>query len=205
MTSLEHTDTPAIEKQEPTREGLKEVIADLPLVRDPNLIRNDSCNRCERKNNIRRNYDLPQRDPMFDDEERVTLVCAYDNEPDQTRGWVIRAAHHADHPTKNKDDVAVPGHAIAEVTATLERTDWTYPPIEFPDGSESEGNYVEDISVVRDVKIEWFSPVDEGQEREPAHETDDNGMARPKATDPIPDWPDEENEWRKEIIQKLGE
>lgn len=42
--------------------------------------------------------------------------------------------------------------------------------------------------------------MDEGQEREP----DENGMVQPEPTDPIPDWPDEENEWRKEIIQELG-
>jgi len=204
-TTLEHSDTPAIDTQEPTRDGLKEVITDLPLVRDPNLIRDEYCNRCDRKNRIRLTYDLPQRDPTFDDGERVTLICGYNADPDQTRGWVIRAAHHVDHPTKDKDDVARPGQALAKVTATLDQTGWTYTQPALTEGEEPEEYHVEDRSVVRDVEIEWFSPVDEGQEREPAHEPDENGVARPKPTDPIPDWPDEENEWRKEIIQELGE
>jgi len=204
-TTLEHSDTPAIETQEPTRDGLKDVITDLPLVRDPNLIRDEYCNRCDRKNRIRRRYDLPQRDPTFDDGECVTLICGYNADPDQTRGWVIRTAHHVDHPMKNKNGVARPGQALAKVTATLNRTGWTYTQPALTEGEEPEEYHVEDRSVVRDVEIEWFSPVDEGQEREPAHETDENGVARPKPTDPLPDWPDEENEWRKEIIQELGE
>jgi hypothetical protein len=202
-TTLEHTDTPAIDTQEPTPDGLKEVIAGLPLVRIPNPITDEYCNRCDRKNHIRGRYDLPQRDGTFDDGERVTLLCGYNADPDQTNGWEVRAAHHTDHPTKDKDDVATPGQAVAEVTARLDRDGWTYtqPPI----GDRGpEENHVEDRSVVRDVKIVWFSPVDEGQERERTVELDDEGIADPKPTDPIPDWPDEENEWRREIIRELG-
>jgi hypothetical protein len=202
--TLEHSDTPAIEDQEPTPEGLREVITGLPLVRIPNLIRDESCNRCDRKNDIRRRYDLPERDPTFDDGERATLICGYHADPEQTNGWQIRAAHHRAHPTKDKSDVATPGQALAEVTARLDRDGWTYtiPPI----GDRGpEENHVEDRSVVRDVEIVWFSPVDEGQEREPIVEPDDEGIADPKPTDPIPDWPQEENEWRREIIQELGE
>ena len=203
-TTLEPSDTPAIDTQEPTPEGLKEVITGLPLVRIPNLIRDEYCNRCDRKNDIRRRYDLPERDPTFDDGERVTLICGYNADPDQTNGWVIRAAHHTDHPTKDKDDVATPGQAVAEVTAQLDRDGWTYtqPPIDGED--EPYENHVEDRSVVRDVEIVWFSPVDEGQERERTVELDDEGIADPKPTDPLPDWPDEENEWRREIIEELA-
>jgi len=204
-TTLEHSATPAIETQEPTRDGLKEVITDLPLVRIPNIISEEYCNRCDRKNDVRRRYDLPQRDPLFDDGERVTLICGYNADPEETEGWVIRAVHHTDHPTKGKDDVARPGQAQAEVTATLDRTGWTYtfPPLG-PD-DEPEENHIEERSVVRDVEIEWFSPVDEGQEREPIREPDEHGMIELKPTDPRPDWPDEENEWRKEVMQEHGD
>lgn len=203
--TIEPSDTPPIDTQEPTSDGLKDVIADLPLVRIPNLIKDEYCNRCDRKNDIRRLHDLPRRDPSFDDGERVTLICGYDADEEHTRGWEIRAVHHADHPMKDKDDVAVPGHALAEVTARLDEEGWTYtqPPIDGED--EPYENHVEGRSVVRDVEIVWFSPVDEGQKREPTVELDDDGMADPKPTDPIPGWPDEENEWRREIIEELGE
>jgi hypothetical protein len=202
---FEHSDTPAIEDQEPTPDGLKEVITGLPLVRIPNLIRDEYCNRCDRKNDIRRRYDLPERDPTFDDGERVTLICGYNADPDQTNGWEIRAAHHTDHPTKDKDDVATPGQAVAEVTARLDRDGWTYTHAALSDGEEPEEYHVEDRSVVRDVEIVWFSPVDEGQDRERTVELDDEKIADPKPTDPLPDWPDEENEWRREIIEELGD
>lgn len=199
--TLEHSDTPAIGTQEPTPENLKEVITGLPIVRDPNMIRDENCNRCQRKNEIRRSYDLPERDPAFDDGERVTLICGYDADPEQTSGWVIRAVHHVDHPTKNKDDVAASGQALAVVTARLDRDGWTYT----PPAEELDDYHVEDRSVVRDVEIIWFSPVDEGQAPEPVVDVDDEGIAAPKPTDPIPHWPDSENEWRREIIQELGE
>lgn len=203
--TLEHTDTPAIDTQEPNPEGLKEVITGRPLVRDPNLIRDKNCNRCDRKNRIRRSNGLPRRDPTFDDGERVTLICRYDADPEQTRGWVIRAAHHTDHPTKDKDDVATPGQAVAEVTARLDRDGWTYTHPALSDGEEPEEYHVEDRSVVHAVEIVWFSPVDEGRERERTVEVDDENIADPKPTDPLPDWPDEENEWRREIIEELGD
>jgi len=203
--TLEHSDTPAIDTQEPTPEGLKEVITGLPLVRLPNLIRDEYCNRCDRKNDIRRRYDLPERDPSFADGERVTLISGYNADPDQTNGWEIRAAHHTDHPTKDKDDVATPGQAIAEVTARLDRDGWTYTQSPIDGEDEPYKNHVEDRSVVRDVEIIWFSPVGHGQERERTVELDDDGIADPKPTDPLPDWPDEENEWRREIIEELGD
>lgn len=85
--TLEHTDTPAIDTQAPTPQGLEEVITGLPLVREPNLIRDENCKRCDRKNSLRRRYDLPERDSTIDDGARVTLICAYNTDPDQTRGW----------------------------------------------------------------------------------------------------------------------
>jgi len=202
--TLDHSDTPAIDTQEPTPDGLKEVITGLPLVRIPNPITDETCKRCARKNNIRRRHDLPQRDPSFSDGERATLICGYDADPDTTSGWEIRAAYHADHPTRDKDDVATPGQAVAEVTARLDRDGWTYTYAPRADADEPQEHHVEDRSVVRDVEIIWFSAVDDGQHREPIVELDDDGIATPKPTDPIPEWPEKENEWRREIIDELG-
>jgi len=202
--TLEPSDTPPIDTQEPTPDGLKDVITDLPIVRIPNPITDEGCKRCERKNGIRRSHDLPRRDPSFGDGERVTLMCSYDADEEHTRGWEIRAVQHTDHPTKDKDDVAVPGQALAEVTARLDQDGWTYTHPAIGDQDEAYENHVEDRAVVRDVEIIWFSPADEGQEHEPTVDLDDDGMADPKPTDPIPGWPDEENEWRREIIEELG-
>jgi len=198
---LEHSPTPPIDEQEPTRDGLIDVVEDLPLVRDPNTTQEERCSRCQRKNDIRRGYELPQRDETFRDGERVRLFVAYDTDPRTTSGWQVRGVYHTDHPQLSEEKAAVPSVIQAQVTATLEQSGWTYED-PFNEGNEHTN---EDASVVRDVEIEWFSPADEGQEREPVADVDDDGVASPQATDPIPTWPDEENEWRREIIQELGD
>lgn len=201
MEILEHSPTPAIEDQEPTRDGLIAVVEDLPLVRDPNMIREERCSRCERKNDVRRRYDLPQRDATFDDGERVRMIVGYDPDPDTTSGWQVRAVFHIDHPMLPKEKAARPGAITAQVTGTLENSGWTY---EDPFG-EGDTHTNDDAAVVRDVEIEWYSPEGEGEEPEPMNEPDAEGIAAPKPTDGYPDWPQEENDWRAEIIEELGE
>jgi hypothetical protein len=198
--TAEHT-ADEIDTEEPTPDGLIESLTGRPLVRPPNLIFEEYCNRCDKKNSIRMRYDLPMRDGSFVDGARVTLICGYE---DRERVWAVRAAHHADHPTKDKADVHVPGQAVAEVSARLDQDGWTYTQPTFSD-EEPEEYHVEDRSVVRDAEIIWFSPIGDGQGGQPIVELDDDGMAAPKPTDPLPDWPDEENAWRREIIEELGD
>lgn len=200
MQTLEPSPTPAIEDQEPTRDGLIEVVEDLPLVRIPNMIRDERCSRCDRKNDVRRRYDLPLRDETFDDGERVRMVVGYDPDPDNCRGWEIRAVFHMDHPMLPKEDAAYPGTITALVQGTLENLGWTYAD---PLGEGNEHTN-EDAAVVRDVEIEWYSPEGEGEDPDPINAPDDDGIADPQPTDPYPDWPDEENEWRRELVQELG-
>lgn len=180
------------------------MIEDRPVVREPNLISEERCSRCEEKNRVRRGHDLPERNARLADGERVTLICGYDADPDQTRGWVVSAVHHADHPELDKEKAALPGQAQALVTATVDRTGWTYQMPALTQGEESDDYHVEDRSVARDVELIWFSSAGNGQEREPVVELDDDGMADPKPTDPIREWPEEENEWRREILREHG-
>lgn len=200
MDDLEHSPTPAIDTQEPTRDGLKAVLEDLPLVRIPNALRDERCSRCERKNDVRMAHGLPQRDATFDDGERVRMVVGYDPDPDNCRGWEVRAAFHMDHPQLSREEAGRPSTITALVSGTLEQTGWSYAN---PLGPEDE-YHVEDRSVVRDVEIEWFSPEGDGEEPDAVNEPDADGIAAPKPTDGYTDWPQEENEWRAEIIHELG-
>ena len=197
------TSEPASDREQiqpPTREGLVESITGLPMVMFPHLITDEFCKRCDQMNDVRLRYGLPQRDAAFSDGERVTLILGYVPDPDPD-GWTIRGAHHVDHPMRAKADVALANQAVAEVTARLDRTGWTY---EFPNlgGSESSELHVEERSVVRDVEIVWFSPVGEGkEERERITPVDENGIAHPKEADPKHDWPAETNEWHRQILE----
>lgn len=201
---LIHSPTPPIEAQRPTSDGLRDVIEGLPIIREPNPIQSEHCNRCERKNQIRRSYDLPQRDPTFSDGERVVLMCSFDPNADAYGGWNITTAFHRDHALKGVEHVG-PELACAKVTAQLEQEGWTYKHPSLEQSEKLEEYRVEDASVVRDSEIEWFSDIGEGQEREPVVELDEDGRAHPKPTDPIPDWPQEPNIWRWEIQQELGD
>lgn len=200
MQNLDHSPTPAIKEQEPTRDGLKTVLEDLPLIRIPNMLRDERCNRCERKNEVRRRHNLPQRDETFADGERVYMVVGWNPDPDECRGWEVRAVFHMDHPMLSKEEAGRPNTITALVSGTLEETGWTY---ELTLGDEDE-SYVDDRSVVRDVEIEWYSPEGHGEDPAPVNEADKNGIADPKPTDGYSDWPDEENEWRREILRELG-
>lgn len=197
----DHSQTPAIEEQEPTADGLTDVISELPLIRVPNRIDEEYCSRCAAKNNIRRRYDLPRRDGGFDDRERVRMICGWTDGED-TDGWVIRAAYHTDHPTVDKDGAASPGQALAQVTAALDRTGWTYTWPPRTPGDEPTQNHVEDRSVLRDVDVEWFSPIEHGEPREPIREPTEHGVVELRTTDPRPSWPDEENAWRQDLLKE---
>jgi hypothetical protein len=194
--------TPELSEQEPTKESLVDVIEDRPLVRLPNVVDEEWCKRCDEKNEVRRDYGLTEKDGSLLDGHRVRLICGYDPDPNEGQGWVVRAVYHLTHPMKDKEDVAIPEQAQAQVTVELDNTGWTYTQPSFEDDEEVVETHVEDRSVARDVEIEWFSPIGEGEEREPIREPDEHGMIELKPTDPRPNWPEEENEWRKELMQE---
>jgi len=195
--------TPDLDEQDPTEESLIDVLEGRPLVRLPNNVDNERCKRCEEKNRIRRDYDMPETDPALLDGHRVRLVCSYNPDPSEGEGWVVGAVHHLDHPMKDKDDVSVPGAAQAQVTVELDQTGWTYTQPALADDEDGPvETYVEDRSVARDAKIEWFSPIGDGEERPPIREPDKHGLVDLKPTDPRPNWPEEENEWREEIMRE---
>lgn len=206
MTPSErYPNSPPIETQEPTRDGLKAALEEYPLIRQPNMLRGEHCKRCEEKNDVRRRYDIPEDDPNFMDGHRVRLFVNYEPglEPEERRGWVVTAAYHLDHPMKAKDEVTAPGVVQAQVTARLDREGWTYryPLLDTEDHRDEK--FVEDRSVVRDVEIEWFSPSGEGAERPPIREPDpETGMVELRPTDPLPWWPEAENEWREKLMRE---
>jgi len=185
---------------EPTRENLIETITGRPLVDMPNLVDSDRCKRCEEKNRVRTRYDIPRRDEEFDDGERVRLIVLFDEEA----GWKITAANHLDHPQKDPDEVAVPDTTQAKVTARVDRDGWTYT---LPAVGDSDGDtyHVDDRCVVYDVEVEWFSPEGEGEEREPIREPGEHGFIELKPTDPRPNWPEEDNEWREKLMREHGD
>jgi len=197
--------TPPADEQAPTRESLADVLTDRPLVRVPNRVRSEICQRCEEKNSDRMKYDRATRDPTFEDGERVILICVYNAEDEEYQGWRVTAAHHTDHPMKPKDEVSLPGQAQAQVTARLDREGWTYTQPPIGDEIEATEYHVEDRSVVREAEVDWFSPVEEGKEREPIREPNEHGTIELKPTDPRPSWPEEENAWRKTLMQEHGD
>lgn len=188
----------------PTRESLIESIEGQPLVRRPNMIQHDRCNRCDGKNEVRRTYDIPQRDGSFEAGERVRLIAIHDPDPTTHMEWELTAVHHTDHPMKDTDDVARPEIAQAYVTARVEPDGWTYE-LDWPDKDDTFVNEVEDRLIAYDAEIEWYSPVGDGDEHEPVKEPDEHGHITLDPTDPRPNWPAEDNEWRKEIMQDHGD
>lgn len=193
--------TPELDAQEPTKESLVDVVEGRPIVRLPNYTDSERCQRCERKNDLRYRYDLPEEEETFLDGHRVRLLCVYNPDPREGQGWVVTAAYHLDHPMKERERAASTGVAQAQVTVRLDQTGWTYEQQGFDDNDSYE-HHVEDASVARDLEFDWFSPIDDGEEREPINEPDENGHIELKPTDPRPNWPAEENEWREKIMRE---
>lgn len=185
----------------PTRENLKESVHGKPLVRHPNIIQYDRCNRCKDKNRVRRKYDIPERNETFKAGERVRLIAIHDPDPTTHMEWELRAVYHLDHPMKDPDDVARPEIAQAYVTARVEPDSWTYE-VDCPNEEGAHIYEVEDRLIAYDPEIEWYSPVGDGEEHEPIKEPDENGHITLDPTDPRPNWPKEDNQWRKEIMQE---
>jgi hypothetical protein len=201
MTESRPGGTPPIDEQSLTREGLVEVLEEKPLLRAPNVLSDEYCKRCDEKNNVRIGYDLEIRDGSFEDGERVRLACVFDPDPRNCEGWMVVAAFHLDHPQRDKDDVSNPEIVQSQATARLDADGWTYDESTVHPGEDRE-YHVEDRSVVRDVEIEWFSDIGDGEERDPIREPDEHGIVELNPTDPRPGWPAEENEWRERVMKE---
>jgi hypothetical protein len=194
-----------------TEDQLAEHFEGRPL-RDPRRYYKDGvCKRCEEKNMLRMKHtdtefdDLP--DETFEERERITFTAVYSEyeNPDQ-KLWTINGCFHERHPHKATDEIAAKGVAqvIGSATvvpagdaAVIDRRPvedmFDEVPEEFPDQELRDGELV-----LADVVIEFYSPPNEGEDDSP---DESEGMVVAKGVGDRPDWPEEENEWRRELIQ----
>ena len=190
--------------QEPTEDSLIQAIVGRPLGQTPNLCDDARCRRCERKNDIRRRYDIDERDPSFDDGERVRIVATYTPRRDDGVGWTINAAYHSDHPMQSKEEIAAFGVAQAQLTVELVRTGYGYR-VDNPTADSERIEFRDDTMIVRDPAIEWFVPQTAGTIDEPDTHSDRSSDDVLKETDPRPYWPAETNDWREELLREHGD
>jgi hypothetical protein len=201
-----HEIRPPVDEQEATGDGLINVVEDRPAVRVPNRVDDEFCDRCDDKTavfieaGLSSEVDLPSG--WLQDGERVRFFARFDADPDyddgeKMKGWQITMLHHIDHIEKDIEDVARPGGAQAFATATLDQCGCEYDAIY----TEQSPYFVEDRSVLRDVQVESISPIGDGDEPELLREPDEDGFMELKPTDPRPNFPDELNRWRKELLK----
>jgi hypothetical protein len=158
------------------------------------------CVRCEAKNDLRRQYADVDRNDLsdrhFEAGERVRIMVLY-QDPPWLPGleWSVEGVMHERHPRQSQEETAAQGVAQAMGTATLvhaEDAATVYRPPN--DLSESD----DDDLVLTDVGIEFYSPPSEGED---TTTTEQKGTVIAQGIGDRPDWPDEENEWRKELIR----
>lgn len=186
-----------------TKEGLTNSIEGWPIVHPRNLTAEQICDRCDEKNEIRLRYGRETKDVYFDEGERIRVTVVYD---DDLGIWRITGAFHDRHSMLDPEDAASPDVAQARATGRVESEGWTYyfPPVA-PD-DKREYHHIEDRYILHDVEVEWFSPKGEGEEREPVGEVDEEtGTVVLEPTDPRPYWPEETNQWRKDIMMRHGD
>jgi hypothetical protein len=193
---------------DPAVDRLLTSLAGRPLVASDNRTRG-RCQRCERKNAIRRQVDTDdRRDPTFEDGDRVRLD-AVARPPDGTlpdvgrppeRAWAVTAVYHLDHPMCPRAATARPDRVQARATATVRADGWVYSVGDDPAEVERD---VEAL-VTYDPTVEWVSPVDEGTPAAPPEDTSD-GPVTLDPTDPRPDWPTVENDWRETLVCDRGD
>lgn len=196
--------------QEPTEDGLIQAIVGRPLGQTPNLDDDARCTRCERKNDVRRRYDIDERDPLFNDGERVRIIATYAPRRDDGIGWSINAAFHTDHAMRSKEEIASFGVAQAQATVKLAQTGFGYR-VKNPTADSGHIEFRDDTMIVRDPQIEWFVAPSAGTIDEPDTDADtdsDDDDEHPpgtdvlEPTDPRPYWPDEVNDWREQLMRK---
>jgi hypothetical protein len=195
---------PPIDEQEPTPEGLINVVEDRPAIQTPNMIDDEYCNRCDQKADVYRDAGLSSEIDVqaswLQDGERIRFLAWYNVDPDeydQLKGWQITTLHHIDHAEKDIEDIARPSGSQAFATATLDRCGVRYEDF-WEDGDPYE---VEDRSVLRDVQVTSFSDTGFGDEPEPIREPNEAGIVELRHTDDRPNFPEELNTWRRELLK----
>lgn len=165
-----------------------------PIRYSPNRV----CSRCDAKNSLRIQYTNIPLDELADETleagERINFTTIYRDSP-LIKGvcWSVRALFHKRHLHKSEDDIAVQGTAQAFGSATLTRaTDAT---VQYAPDDEYASD---DELVLTDVAIDLYSPPDQGRD-DTASEREE--MVVSSGVGDRPDWPEEENEWRRKLIQ----
>ncbi len=157
------------------------------------------CSRCDSKNTLRMKYEGADWDDLadetFEERERIRFIAVYEEQP-WLPGleWEVRGLFHERHPHQSQEEIATVGVAQAMGTATLVRAEEATTVYHSP---EDEYAY-DDEFVLADVSLEWYSSSNEGEDRTPS-ESEETVIAQ--GIGDRPDWPKEENEWRKELIR----
>lgn len=157
------------------------------------------CSRCDSKNSLRMKYEGADWDDLadetFEERERIRFTVVYDEQP-WLPGleWAVRGLFHERHPQQSQEEIAAEGVAQAMGTATLVRAEDATTVHHSP---EDEYAYDDEL-VLTDVTIELYSPPSEGEDTTPS---EPEGMVVAKGIGDRDDWPEEENEWRKELIR----
>lgn len=158
------------------------------------------CSRCDSKNSLRMKYEGADWDDLadetFEERERICFTAVYE-EPPWLPGleWGVRGLFHERHPQKSQEDLAAQGTAQAMGMAILVRAEDATTVRPVPDDPS---DIRDDDLVLADVTIEFYSPPSEGEDTTP---TEQEGMVVAEGVGDRPDWPEEENEWRRELIR----
>lgn len=160
------------------------------------------CSRCDSKNDLRMQYtdatwnDDDLADPTFEAGERIRFTVVYDQQAwFPGLEWEVLGLFHERHPQKPQEEIAAQGSAQAMGTATLAHAEDATTVRTVPDDPS---DMRDDDLVLTDVAIEFYSPPSEGEDTTP---TEKEGTVIAQGIGDRPDWPDEENEWRRELIR----
>jgi hypothetical protein len=179
-----------------TEAQLAEHLEGRPIRYSPDEI----CSRCDSKNSLRMKYDNANwndlADETFEEREIIRFTVVYE-EPPWLPGleWGVRGLFHEWHPQQSQEEIAVPRIAQAMGTATLVRAEDTTIVYRSPEDLTEAGD---DDLVLTDVTIEFYSPPGDGKDTTPSESEE---MVVAEGIGDRDDWPEKENEWRKELIR----
>jgi len=183
------------EPDDVTEAQLAEHLEGRPIRYSPDKV----CSRCDSKNSLRMKYEGAELDDLvdetFEEQERIRFTAVYDQQP-WLPGleWGVRGLFHERHPQQSQEEIAAEEVAQAMGTATLVRAEDATTVHRSP---EDEYAYDDEL-VLTDVSIEFYSPPSEGEDTTP---TEQEETVIATEIGDRPDWPEEENEWRKQLIR----